>query len=109
MSTIVEAYGLMNFIIHPDYIMGSKAQSVYKALLQGLNQLQSEKGVWQTLPAEVDRWWRQRSEMKLVGVGQNWKIEGQGSDRATVAYARLSPEGLIYDVLTNPLTCPREI
>src|SRR5437773_1801279 len=93
---IVSGYGLVNFIIHPDYVMPSRAQDVYKTLLEHLRQLRSEQNLWITLPGEVDRWWRQRNEMKLVAGKQNWVIEGPGSDRAKVAWARVDGDRLVY-------------
>ena len=40
-------------------------------------------------PSEIDQWWRNRREMRLVPDGESWRIEGPGSERARVAYARL--------------------
>ena len=42
-------------------------------------------------PGEVNRWWRQRAEMRLVENGHGWQVEGLGKERARVAYA--SEEG----------------
>jgi hypothetical protein len=98
-STILAGHGLMNFIIHPDYIKRRGAALVYTALLEELSRLRSDDGVWVPLPSEVDRWWRERSEMKLVPDGQNWKVEGQGSNRAKLAYARLDGNQLVYEVV----------
>src|SRR5262245_18706199 len=86
---IRQKHGLMNFIIHPDYVMSRRACTVYKALLEELTGLRSDGNVWMPLPGEVDRWWRDRSEMKLVARGETWSIEGPGCDRASVAYACL--------------------
>ena len=98
MSRILQGHGLMNFIIHPDYVMDGPALNVYKALLEEINLLRSDHGVWVTLPGEVDRWWRERSEMKLVPDRRNWKIEGTGSDRARVATAHLDGERVEYEI-----------
>jgi hypothetical protein len=97
-NTILDGHGLMSFLIHPDYIMQLRAQSVYKVLLEEINRLRSDHRVWVTLPRDVDRWWRDRSEMKLVAHGQDWKIEGPGNDRARVAYARLEKGHLVYEI-----------
>jgi hypothetical protein len=84
---IMEKHGLISFIVHPDYVVNSKEQSIYKELLGYLDRLRKESGVWITIPGEVNRWWRQRAEMTLVENGEGWKIEGQGKERARVAYA----------------------
>jgi hypothetical protein len=97
-SIILGGHGLMNFIVHPDYITGTRAQGVYKALLEYLNQLQSDQKVWIPLPKDVDRWWRERSEMKLIADGTGWRIEGPGSDRARLAYARFEGGQVVYEI-----------
>ena len=84
---IMENHGLMNFIVHPDYIIGARERQVYEALLDYLRSLKQQKGVWLALPGEVDRWWRERSKMKLVEDSNGWRIEGQGHERARIAYA----------------------
>ena len=84
---IMEKHGLISFIVHPDYVGSSREQTVYKALVAYLADLRRDKGIWITTPGEVDRWWRQRAEMKLVKDDLGWRIEGRGSERAHVAYA----------------------
>lgn len=84
---IMEKHGFMSFIVHPDYVMKPRQLEVYRALLGHLAQLRQEEGVWITLPGEVNRWWRQRAEMKLVESAQGWQIEGLGKERARIAYA----------------------
>jgi hypothetical protein len=84
---IMEKYGLISFIIHPDYIIGERERETYETLLKYLSQLRDEKGIWTTVPSELDRWWRQRAKMRLVRNGSGWKIEGEGKERARIAYA----------------------
>jgi hypothetical protein len=84
---IMRKYGLISFIVHPDYILRSRQQSVYKELLSYLIHLREDRDVWVTIPGEVNRWWRQRAEMNLVEDGEGWRIEGPGKERACVAYA----------------------
>lgn len=97
-SIILDGHGLMNFIVHPDYITDTRAHGIYKVLLEYLNQLRSDHKVWIPLPREVDRWWRERSEMKLVADSTGWRIEGPGSDRARVVYARLEGDQVVYEI-----------
>jgi hypothetical protein len=96
--SILEKNGLMSFIVHPDYILDEKAQRTYRELLAYLSELRAEKKVWVTLPGEVDRWWRARSQMKLVCVDGKWCIEGPEKDRARVAYARLENDRIVYSL-----------
>jgi hypothetical protein len=84
---IMEKYGLLSFIIHPDYVVKSREQSIFKQLLGYLAYLKKEKGTWTTTPSELNRWWRQRAEMTLVEKDGKWQIEGAGKERARLAYA----------------------
>jgi hypothetical protein len=56
-------------------------------LLAIFRRLCSERNVWVALPGEIDAWWRRRSKMQVVKHGDSWKIEGEGSDDAVLAYA----------------------
>ena len=86
---IMAKHGLISFIVHPDYVIRSREQEAYKALLASLDELRSTKGLWVTTPAELNRWWRQRASMTLKEKGGSWHIEGQGKDRAQVAFLSL--------------------
>jgi hypothetical protein len=85
---IMEKHGLMSFVVHPDYIMATRERRVYEHLLSLLVRLREGKQVWIATPGEVNRWWRQRAEMKLIACGDEWLIEGEGNERARIAYAR---------------------
>jgi hypothetical protein len=93
---IMEQYGLINFIVHPDYITKSREWNVYKSLLAHLARLRDEKKLWIPLPGDVDRWWRQRAKMTIVEDDRGVRIEGEGSERARVAYASEMNGKLVY-------------
>jgi hypothetical protein len=95
---ILEQNGLVSFIAHPDYVCAPRALAVYEELLRLLAGLRDNRGVWIALPSEVDRWWRSRREMRLAPDGSSWRIEGEGSERARVAWARLRDGRLVLDV-----------
>jgi peptidoglycan/xylan/chitin deacetylase (PgdA/CDA1 family) len=95
-NLILQKNGLMNFIIHPDYIVNARPQRTYRDLLAYLAQLRDERNVWIPLPHEVDEWWRARGQMQLVNEGGTWRVTGQDSDRARVAYARLQDGSVTY-------------
>lgn len=84
---IMEKHGLISVVIHPDYLTGARERDVYEALLARLVDLREKKNVWITTPGEVNRWWRQRSEMTLVENDGQLRIEGPGKERASIAYA----------------------
>jgi hypothetical protein len=96
---IMEKSGLMNFIVHPDYIMKARERAVYEELLAHLVDLREKRNVWITTPGEVNRWWRQRAEMTLVEEGNELRIEGAGSERARIAYASEQDGRLIFTLL----------
>jgi hypothetical protein len=80
----------MSFITHPDYLIDRRGRKLFEALLHYLRQLVRREKIWSPLPGEVDQWWRARSEMKLVRDGENWKIEGPGSERRDWRSLRLA-------------------
>lgn len=83
--------GLVNVIIHPDYMTPERLALVeeFIAHLQGLD------GGWHALPHEVADWWRLRDELRLVGEGAEVPaIVGPGADRAHVCRATAA-DGLL--------------
>jgi hypothetical protein len=97
-SLIMRRHGLASFNVHPDYIMKEQALHVYRALLGHLADLQKERNLWIALPRDVNRWWRDRSQMRLVPEGSRWRIEGPGQERARIAHAMLDGNRITYDV-----------
>jgi hypothetical protein len=90
--------GLISFIAHPDYLVDRALRRRYESLLDYLRETIYENKIWAALPREVDRWWRARSQMKLVRKGTDWKIEGPQHERARIAYAVLDGDCLAYEV-----------
>lgn len=88
--------GLASFIVHPDYLMEPDASAVYSDLLAHLFRLRADGKLWIALPADVDRWWRNRHQMRLVRDGKRWRIDGPDSHRARIAYASLERERVVY-------------
>ena len=101
LTLIREKNGLMSFIAHPDYLIDRRARAVYEMLLDYLRQMVSRERIWATLPGEVDRWWRARSQMKLVSRGNEWEIVGPEKHRARLAYATLDGPRLVYELADN--------
>lgn len=99
---IMKKHGCMSFIIHPDYLMQPRELGVYKELLVHLDSLRSENDIWITTPGEVNKWWRQRAAMQLVETDQGWRIEGEGSERASIAYASEENGLLVYSLEKSP-------
>ena len=99
---ILKHHGLMNFIVHPDYILGQEAQDVFKRLLSLLAQARAENNLWLALPRDVSRWWKQRDRMTLTRKGGEWRIEGEGSESARLAFASLQGDELVYSFTEKP-------
>lgn len=98
MRLILNGNGLISCVVHPDYVIEPRARATYLQLLAHLASLRSERNVWLALPREVNRWWRERSQMKLIQENGRWEIAGPGKERARIAYAAMDGERLIYTV-----------
>lgn len=103
---ILGKHGLMSFIVHPDYIIADRARRVYEDLLGYLAGLRDERGVWVPTPGEVNRWWRQRAKMTLVQENGEWRVEGEGHERARIAYA--SEKNGRLEVMVDPSVAKHE-
>jgi hypothetical protein len=97
LDLILKWRGIATFIVHPDYVVEQRARETYRQLLEYLSKIRREQGIWLALPGEVNRWWRDRSQMTLVNRGKNWAVEGPGKERARVAYAITEGEHLKYE------------
>jgi hypothetical protein len=93
---ILQQNGLISFIVHPDYLLETRARDVYTCLLARLAQLREQSKVWIPLPRDLNDWWRSRNEMHLIGEEGQWQIQGPDSHRARVAFARLQGDRVVY-------------
>jgi hypothetical protein len=103
--SILAGHGLISLIVHPDYIISKKSNHTYRRLLTYLALLREKMFVWTALPREINRWWRMRAELTLVTDGVGWRIEGEGQERARIAYAHLVDGHLKYSF--EPSLMPR--
>lgn len=101
-SLITEKHGLMQMIVHPDYILGPAEQRVYADLLGYLAALRDRGETWIALPAEVAAWWRLRSKMRLINEDGCWRIQGEGGESARIAYATLVDGKIAYELEAEP-------
>lgn len=99
---ILAKSGVASFIIHPDYILERDTLAVYRNLLQWLREERATRNLWFALPSEIDTWWRARQKMRVVTQGDSWRIEGDGSEQATLAFAQLENGKLVYRQATGP-------
>ena len=75
--------GLVNVIVHPDYVVEQRRLDRYEAFLAWL--AEQECG-WHALPRDVARWWRQRAGLTI---GLSGRVAGETEYAASVAYASL--------------------
>jgi len=68
--------GLINIIIHPDYLTTSGRWREYEDFL---DDLRVTRDVWVALPRDVANWWRHRGrdrqEVALKVEGNRWTLE----------------------------------
>jgi hypothetical protein len=89
---VIAQRGLINVIIHPDYVLSQERLDLYDEFLRYLRaRLDADRG-WHALPREVASWWRARDAMRIEGpegaehiVGENGAPDYGG--RAAVAWA----------------------
>jgi hypothetical protein len=95
-KSIVSRHGLLSFLVHPDYVIQSRAQDTYRRLLERLRGCAIQDNCWLPLPRDVAQWWKQRHEMKLVKTDAGWEVLGNGAERARVAWAIAERGQLFY-------------
>jgi hypothetical protein len=98
LASAAEAHGLASFLVHPDYLIEKRARRAYQTLLEHLALMREGRKMWIALPGEVDRWWRERSQMTVVCDGGRWRIEGKGKERARLAFATLTGGELTFTI-----------
>jgi hypothetical protein len=89
--------GMASFIVHPDYVIEHEPKCVYEELLGYVRELRARENVWCALPSEIDRWWRARSKMAVIRDGKSFRIEGEGTERAVLAFAKNVDGRLVYE------------
>ncbi len=74
-------HGLVNIIIHPDYVVERRYLERYEAFLAYLAELDD---IWHALPRDVARWWRERAGLSILDDG---RVAGETGYAASVAHA----------------------
>lgn len=102
---ILQTHGLINVIIHPDYIITPRERAVCEQFLSHLAATREEQDVWIALPKDVAHWWRQRSQMQIIEDENGLRIEGEGRERARIAYASEKDGRLAFEVCPADTGC----
>lgn len=85
-------HGLINLIVHPDYVVEQRRLDRYEAFLAYL--AEHDDG-WHALPRDVARWWRQREGLRI---GPDGAVAGRTDYTASVAHARARGERLTVEL-----------
>jgi hypothetical protein len=86
-------HGLVNVIVHPDYVLADERLDLYERLLSALANYDDG---WHALPRDVAGWWKARASMHVDPNGD--AVLGSNGWTATVAHARLDGQRIVYDV-----------
>lgn len=90
---IAERSGLVNVIVHPDYMLTQDRLDRYAELLEFLSGL---AGGWHALPRDVAEWWKAREELVVErSPAGEYMIAGGAAVGAAVAYARERDGGIV--------------
>jgi GT2 family glycosyltransferase len=88
---IVANGGLINPIVHPDYLDTPARMRMYEEFLEFLA---AQRDGWHALPRDVAAWWRTRAGLRCVEDSDGARIEGDGAERARIAWARRDGDGV---------------
>jgi hypothetical protein len=90
---IMANHGLINLLVHPDYIDDERL-AVYDRFLEFLSR---QNGGWHALPRDVARWWKLRARLCEELAGANGHSSEVEMGDATLAWARAKGERVVYD------------
>jgi peptidoglycan/xylan/chitin deacetylase (PgdA/CDA1 family) len=93
---VASNHGLVNVLVHPDYMLSDRRLDLYEQLLDHLAGL---AGSWHALPRDVANWWRARAglEGERTAIADPEAIVDTGF-RASTAYARKEGEEIVFDL-----------
>ena len=98
LRSIFDAHGLASIIVHPDYVIESEPQHLYRDFLAEAREQCRRRNVWAAVPSAINSWWRKRNKMRLIFSPNGWTIVGDDSGEARIAYASLNNGKLVYSI-----------
>jgi len=87
---VIANHGLINLIVHPDYVRSPERLALYAQLLGYLRERLDEQRGWHALPREVASWWKARAQMRVVEEGGVSRIVDDGSGGEWAQHAGLA-------------------
>jgi peptidoglycan/xylan/chitin deacetylase (PgdA/CDA1 family) len=97
---IVRNHGLVNIIVHPDYVASPERLATYERFLVFLRERLDGEGGWHALPRDVAQWWRKREGLAVTEEDGHVRIAGPGdapAKEATVAWVREEHGDIVID------------
>jgi len=96
---IARNHGLINLIVHPDYVVRPERLELYDRFLGYLRGLLDAQAGWHALPRDVARWWKRRADLSLETVdGVPAVASANAADReASVAWVREDGGRIVID------------
>ncbi len=92
---IMRHHGLINLIVHPDYVVDSARLELYDRFLAFLV---AQPGGWHALPRDVARWWRQREDLSVIHDRDGRpQVAGACDYVPTVAHAQERDGRIVFD------------
>jgi hypothetical protein len=93
---VAHNHGLVNVLVHPDYLLDERTLELYEQLLVHLRAL---SGGWHALPREVASWWRRRAGIqRALRAGLEDGAIGAQDDDATIARARKEGAEIVFEL-----------
>jgi peptidoglycan/xylan/chitin deacetylase (PgdA/CDA1 family) len=92
---IIDQHGLINLITHPDYLIDPEHLAMYDAFL---GYLAEHREGWFALPRTVAEWWRQRSQLTVIGDEDGPAVCGHSTEEATLMWARDHDGTVVFEL-----------
>jgi hypothetical protein len=88
--------GIILVNVHPDYMLSEDRLRIYQRFLAGMRE---RPGIWNALPADIARWWRDRSATHVRATGGTLSVQGPAADRAVIHRVRIADGQVIEEPL----------
>ena len=87
---VIANHGLVNLIVHPDYVRSPDRLALYDELLAYLREQVERQRGWHALPRDVASWWKARSALRVDEQDGASRILGSEEAGAWLARASLA-------------------
>jgi peptidoglycan/xylan/chitin deacetylase (PgdA/CDA1 family) len=93
---IIENNGLINLLVHPDYLLTDERLELYDDFLRFLR---TQQDGWHALPRDVARWWKERASLECVESDEGARLAGPQSavDTASILWVEERDGQLAFD------------